>query len=145
MKTLAEVIDELEDEGLFADALHYLKMYRSDMRMYAENQKHWEDELKQKIKDFGDAKDRYVKRLKELDIGTLNNPLTWEELKQMEGKPVWVEVSEAGFWGYVLETECAEREIMPRIQILDCSIDRRMNLHKDEIGKTWQAYRKERE
>ena len=33
------------------DALHYLKMYRSDMQMYAENQKYWEDELKQKIKD----------------------------------------------------------------------------------------------
>ena len=28
MKTLDEVIDELEDEGLFADALHYLKEYR---------------------------------------------------------------------------------------------------------------------
>ena len=28
MKTLDEVIAELEDEGLFADALHYLKEYR---------------------------------------------------------------------------------------------------------------------
>ena len=28
MKTLDEVIVELEDEGLFADALHYLKEYR---------------------------------------------------------------------------------------------------------------------
>ena len=28
MKTLDEVIDELEDEGLFPDALHYLKEYQ---------------------------------------------------------------------------------------------------------------------
>ena len=28
MKTLDEVIAELEDEGLFADALHYLKAYQ---------------------------------------------------------------------------------------------------------------------
>ncbi len=91
MKTLDEVIAELEDEGLFPDALQWLKMYRSDMQMYSENQKYWEDELKKKIKDFGDAKERYIKRLKELDIGTLNEPLSWDELRQMEGKPVWVE------------------------------------------------------
>ena len=29
MKTLDEVIAELEDEGLFADALHYLKEYKA--------------------------------------------------------------------------------------------------------------------
>ena len=28
MKTLDEVIAELEDEGLFADALHYLREYK---------------------------------------------------------------------------------------------------------------------
>lgn len=100
MKTLDEVITELEDEGLFADALYYLKMYRSDMQMYADNQKYWEDELKQKIKDFGDAKERYIARLKELDIGTLNEPLTWDELRTMEGKPVWYEHE---FWkGWII-------------------------------------------
>ena len=31
MKTLDEVIDELEDEGLFADALHYLKEHREKL------------------------------------------------------------------------------------------------------------------
>ena len=70
MKTLDEVIKALEIcteshgcigcpylagndkkcEKQDADALHYLKMYHSDMQMYAENQKYWEDELKQKIK-----------------------------------------------------------------------------------------------
>ena len=33
MKTLNEVIDELEDEGLFADALHYLKEYKAQKRI----------------------------------------------------------------------------------------------------------------
>lgn len=85
-----------------SDALYYLKMYRSDMQMYSENQKYWEDELKLKIKDFGDAKERYIKRLKELDIGTLNEPLTWDELKQMEGKPVWVEQCNGDTKGWFL-------------------------------------------
>ena len=31
MKTLDETIAELEDEGLFADALHYLKEYRAEL------------------------------------------------------------------------------------------------------------------
>lgn len=75
------------------DALYHLKNYRSDMQMYAENQKYWEDELKQKIKDFGDAKERYIARLKELEIGKLNDPLIWDELfcLEMIGRPVWSE------------------------------------------------------
>ena len=117
-----------------ADTLHYLKIYRSDMRMYADNQKYWEDELKQKIKDFGDAKDRYIKRLKELEIGTLNDPLTWEELLEMEGKPVWVEEKDMpSTW--IIIWDVTENWLYPT----GCDAYRH-----EEFGKTWQAYRKER-
>ena len=157
MKTLDEAIEIFEkvvkhdyvwfDENTalmtietLTDTLQYLQMYRSDMQMYAENQKHWEDELAQKIKDFGDAKERYITRLKELDIGTLNEPLTWDELKTMEGKPVWiVPEEEKGYW-FVIEFfnnnpyYGGDRVIFTNDVVLN-----RCNL-----GKTWQAYRKEK-
>ena len=129
------------------DALYYLKMYRSDMQMYSEDMKYWENELKQKIKDFGDAKERYIKRLKELDIGTLNEPLTWDELKQMEGKPVWVENFDAIIGGLRGWISC---KWMLVDFINDFYMDARnsdgeqYNFDKDEQGNTWQAYRKER-
>ena len=120
----------------FVDALHYLKEYRSDMLMYAANQKHWEDELKQKIKDFGDAKDRYIAKLKELDIGTLNNPLTWQELKQMEGKPVWYEHE---FWkGWIILGKVEQGVTCEMIP----DREERWYIVKDGSAK---AYRKERE
>lgn len=150
MKTLDEVIAELEDEGLFADALQWLKMYRSDMQIYAENQKHWEDELMRKIKDFGDAKERYIKRLKELNIGTLNEPLSWDELKQMEGKPVWYEVldpkalpalDQAG-WGLVGRGTFTTWRGVESFSLIRIGVT--YALPTSGYGKTWQAYRKER-
>lgn len=154
MKTLDEVIERLEDDlhatdadsqliMLFdrdvADALYYLKMYRSDMQMYSENQKYWEDELKQKIKDFGDAKERYIKRLKELEIGTLNPPLTWDELKAMEGEPVWVESHRFGNHWYL------NRGIKDESCFYFVGhYGENVLLYSDDIGKLWQAYRKKR-
>ena len=121
------------------DTLHYLKMYRSDMQMYAVNQKYWEDEVKQKIKDFEDAKDRYIKRLKKLDIGTLNEPLTWEQLKQMDGKPVWVEALLYKQWAVIayLGEEYIRFE-GANLYAPEC----RIYMGEDN---GWQAYRKERE
>lgn len=147
MKTLEEVINIMEGVGLIdwgADALYYLKMYRSDMQMYAENQKHWEDELMQKIKDFGDAKERFVKRLKELDIGTLNEPLTWEQLKTMEGKPVWIEWISGTWKGshkWVLIGKSAD--VMLAFASLDVAQAYTGYLREMGLGKSWQAYRKE--
>ena len=145
MKTLNEVIAEMEGMefiGTLADALQYLKMYRSEMQMYAENQKYWEDELKQKIKDFGDAKERYIARLKELDIGTLNDPITWDELRTMEGKPVWFEGYAGNFW-------CIVREMQKNSDgTEDVIFDGPHGMtgvgHDDQYGTKWQTYRKER-
>lgn len=167
MKTLDEVIEELNiwdaygdeypdvfyDTQTIRDALYYLKMYRSDMQMYSENQKYWEDELKQKIKDFGDAKDRYIKRLKELEIGTLNDPLDWETLKTMEGKPVWVEE-----FFPVMEDETGATEdegsyekywaIIDKVEKKKLYITWRNGNYQSLplllMGEQWQAYRKER-
>ena len=135
-----------ETECVEKTALHYLKEYRSDMQMYAENQKYWEDELKQKIKDFGDAKERYIKRLKELDIGTLNNPLSWQELRQMEGKPVWVEEENQPSQWYLIDEVETDEDDDPEfvsMNVYDCQ--GYYWFYKNNIGTKWQAYRKERE
>ena len=162
MKRLDEVIEILEkvvkhdyvwfDENTalmtietLTDTLQYLRMYRSDMQIYAANQKLWEDELLQKIKDFGDAKERYIARLKELDIGTLNEPLTWEQLKQMEGKPVWVEYGcdfNQKRWVIIGSFHGRKNEF----QYMDVSGGYSNIFWKKDMGadEFWQAYRKEK-
>ena len=147
MKTLDEVIEIASDwtngfdeMSIEKQMLHYLKMYRSDMQVYAANQKLWEDELAQKIKDFGDAKERYIARLKELDIGTLNDPLTWDELKTMEGKPVWIELLGKGKWkGWDVIGGFDDDDF----GFAMCTV-RGDDYYLADLGKTWQAYRKER-
>ena len=70
MKTLDEVIDYLEGKQAcgewpgIGDALHYLKEYHRLQTAY--------------IKAMADIED--------------NPPLSWDELKQMVGKPIWVEL-----------------------------------------------------
>ena len=76
-----------------------------------------------------------------------NNALTWSELKQMERKPVWVEYnlhlsdkdarSRSRMWIIV-------QKIMPWRQDDELIYYSGFVFSKKEIGKTWQAYRKER-
>ena len=124
MKTLDEVIKELktiydryEAEGCFycsfqrecasgycylADALHYLKELRdmTDIPMeYFES-----GGTSQKLRNTSQI--TCPKCHSEFVIlPEANNPLTWEELKQMEGKPVWVEwtKTEESYWCFVGE------------------------------------------
>ena len=77
-----------------------------------------------------------------------NNALTWSELKQMERKPVWVEYnlhlsdkdarSRSRMWIIV-------QKIMPWRQDDELIYYSGFVFGKKEIGKTWQAYIKERE
>ena len=134
MKTLDEVIKALENvaladsdgesEGYFlaVDSLHYLKEFK-----------------------------RISARLEKIALGNitetlekLDNPaLTWEELKTMEGKPVWIEfINEEG-------ERHDERCLVESSNNLICEILRCQKtwwgLRKITLGKTWKAYRKERE
>ena len=57
-----------------------------------------------------------------------NEPLTWSELKTMEGKPVWIEgpfITEGPHWIIVGPSHLYNGKMIG-------------------YGKTWQAYRKER-
>lgn len=107
------------DSCFLEDALHYLKEYQILQTAY--------------IKAMADLED--------------NPPLTWSELKQMEGKPVWVEynfqISDKKFrdnskrWCVIREFEhWHDTEII--------ITDNGFVLSKNEQVTDWQAYRKER-
>ena len=67
-----------------------------------------------------------------------NNPLTWSELKQMEGKPVWLEDSnQQGEWVLLSGMEDDELYFVYRT----CN---EYKIYRKEQGTLWKAYRKER-
>ena len=82
-------------------------------------------------------------RIEKIAIGNIedtlakldNPPLTWDELKKMEGKPVWVEED----YGY------KHWEIIDGVHEEDASFEAEYSFSKDTYGTEWQAYRKERE
>lgn len=126
MKTLDEVIKELQywdtcdeypecfyDDEVNRDALNYLKEYKR---------------VQNKIEKIalGNIEDT----LDKLD----NKPLTWDELKTMEGKPVWVEeIGMLSIW--IIIRDVTENWLYST----DCNAYRH-----EEYGTIWQVYKKER-
>ena len=100
------------------DALHYLKEYR---------------ERQENLDQF------------ETYQFEQNRPLSWGELRQMEGKPVWVELTypEGAYshWGIIWGFPKAGYEFMELWGFHDIVS---FSVMEKEQGKTWQAYRKER-
>lgn len=119
MKTLDEVIALLEDER------------RCDVPQF-------KDDLLHHLKEYKNLQMGYIRAIADLED---NPPLTWDELKGMEGKPVWVEWTGIDRWGVVdgiftdafgVENLCIS---VPHDYL---HFDRRMK------EQTWEAYRKER-
>ena len=96
------------------DALYYLKEYQKIEKNFSY------DEL-QELRDWW------------AEEHVINEPLSWDELKQMEGKPVWVEYD-----GYKPMWDIVRYNRGGVIETEMCM------LHEEGQGKTWQAYRKER-
>ena len=98
MKTLEELIESMllasevnrqyREEN--ADVLHYLKCYQDCLKQMENNQMIIEDAVRQR--------DAHIKALAEMKR---NDPLTWDELRQMLGKPVWMEWNECKGWRLV--------------------------------------------
>ena len=74
-----------------------------------------------------------------------NDPLTWNELRQMVGKPVWMEYNL-----HISDRDARSRmwiivqKIMPWRQDDELIYYSGFVFGKKEIGKAWKAYRKER-
>lgn len=134
MKTLDEVIDKLEKADTtwsniknnlnyedFRDALFYLKEYK----------KNQED-------PDGDHQ-QLEKAQKLLWEFYQNDPLTWQELRGMEGKPVWVELLKGKWKGWDVIGGFDEDDFGVAMVTV-----RGDDYYKLDLGKKWQAYRKER-
>ena len=67
-----------------------------------------------------------------------NEALTWKELKRMEGKPVWVEERDCHYWAVIGKYDSTKNHEFLCLRGL-------FLMDKDDLGKTWQAYRKERD
>ena len=108
-------------DDLYRDALHYLKEFK---RISARLEKI--------------ALGNITETLEKLD----NPPLTWDELRNMEGKPVWIEEIGRKYstphWaihnGIMDGYDGDENLYLQPFEVLT----------KFTLGKSWQAYRKER-
>ena len=130
MKTLDEVIKELENRQNFimyygqdgtewqSDELYYLKEYR--------DQKEQIDALP----DYYDLVNFWAESQE-------NPPLTWDELRQMEGKPVWIQEGDHGYWIIIDNFSITSYGYHWLNSAERC-------LEKEYMGISWQAYRKEK-
>lgn len=105
------------------DALHYLKEYQKIEDEYEELKDWWAEEHAENV------------------------PLTWDELKGMEGKPVWIELLNHDMWDDPSHRVDSEWWVIGEVRkddiILATYLDE-MELCEEDINVLWQAYRKER-
>ena len=78
-----------------------------------------------------------------------DNPvLTWEQLKTMEGKPVWIELLNHDIWEDPSHRVDSEWWVIGEVRkddiILATYLDE-MELCEEDIDVLWKAYRKERQ
>ncbi len=113
--------------NVWEDSLHYLKEYKNTDENY-----------KKAIAHVTEVIDHYEKMI--ADYLSVNNPaLTWDELRTMEGKPVWVEQCNGDTKGWLLI-------LRTNFDVINCTTKHGNSfyLYKSSYGERWQAYRKER-
>ena len=109
------------NDCIFNDALYYLKEYQRYQNTPSRN--------------------GHMALVDYFEESQKNEPLTWDELKLMEGKPVWVEAdSGIAEWCLVDRIFDLENDILIGFVSRYGYIERSKNL-QDVV---WQAYRKER-
>jgi len=89
----------------------------------------------------------YLKEYHELLNNVENEPLEWEELKQMEGKPVWVEFQNYDMWADPEHHTNGSWWIVGEVRKDDIIIAQYLDeaeLCEEDLGDVWQAYRKEK-
>ena len=140
MKTLDEVIKAYECcQNVECDECPYKILFNDESHVPCDQFSKDEDALHY-LKEYRSKHDEMLKMEEALGYCEMadNRPLTWSELKQMEGKPVWVEDSnDRGEWVLLSGTEDEYLYFVYR----DCV---EYKIYRDEQGKRWQAYRKER-
>ena len=143
MRTLDEVIKTLEDcevrGGFFdwkygiSDAVHYLQNYR-DSKAWLELEKR---NYLEAVDNCEKAEAKYTKMI--LDAKR-NDPLSWDDLCQMIGKPVWIEEPGLKHWviiSHIVDPDTDYERLFTYGMVYPQTFYKNHN--------NWQAYRKERE
>ena len=115
-----------------SDALHYLKEYRNKEMFYNQSVDH----MVQIINEHEDRVCAYLAEMRK------NDPLTWDELRTMEGKPVWFESEyyKTKQWGIITFINDNDLSAIG----YDNRLVTEIRAFKDDNYAPWQAYRKER-
>jgi len=144
--TLDEVIIGIKEQmglgdPILIDALQYLKEYRNVKNALNTER----EELIEAYCQWKDAKEKleaqtsqimWVDNHFQFEISD-NPPLTWDELKQMEGKPVWIQEGDHGYWIIIDNFSITSYGYHWLNSVEGC-------LEKEYMGISWQAYRKEK-
>lgn len=152
MKTLNEVIEAIEvcrdsyvaGKIIKSDALHYLKEYKeAGINLI---------KLRENIESYAMARvnfeEAYNVCLKIQEENDRNDPLSWEELQGMEGKPVWIELFKDGAvfkagWYLIIMIDDSLPDI-PDLGLVNANGEySRLEIEWMNMGQ-WKAYRKER-
>ena len=159
MKTLDEVIEAQERCGTYPNC-HFCYLHSGPMCEWIRDALHYLKEYRGRLHNLQDMMDRYeindrnyqeavqncemvqLKYQQLLNDYNDNPALTWDNLCLMVGKPVWIE--------YDNHLEGRKRTKFKDWEVINCILDDMcivkgdFDYHKSELGKTWQAYRKER-
>lgn len=125
------------------DALAYLKDYRLRLQNLQDMMDRYEVNDRNYQEAVQNCEMVQLKYQQLLDDYNDNSALTWDNLCLMVGKPVWIE--------YDNHLEGRKRTKFKDWEVIDCILDDMcivkgdFDYHKSDLGKTWQAYRKERE
>lgn len=122
MKTLDEAIKHCEE---VADECA-IKQCAADHRQLAE----WLRELKE-----------YRENQVQNQVQEDNLPLSWDELKMLFHKPVWIETSSKKGWNIIVSIDNTDMQVIHTAH----RAPKLSGFTRDSLGMTWNVYRKERE
>ena len=86
----------------------------------------------------------YLKDYQEMLANIENEPLDWDELMLMDGKPIWIEGSSVlAHWMIIadIRPDCLTCRGM---LICRGRFGENVPFYKEDLGRTWLAYKKER-
>ena len=153
MKTIDEVIKAVQHCGLvsgFDDYYEYDGGCPYEDCSVCEKKRQLGKDITHYLKEYR----RVQKRMESIALGSIeetlakmdNPPITWDELKGMGGKPVWIEYADdEEQTGWALIAKNPERPMFGNPKLFTLAReDGKFYLTISGYGKRWQAYRKER-
>ena len=156
MKTLEETIEGMtalllsgeciDLSDVVTSARHYLKEYQASKEALVIDRERFTEACLHHMEAKEKLEAQRIQMMwvdKNFSFEEPNNPLTWDELKTMEGKPVWIEcptISNADRWTVIKKfNPVGGNKNLFEMETEDGGLFLRKNQ-----GKIWNAYRKER-